>query len=61
MVAINNRRPELLGLKQILESYIEHQKEVVTRRSQYEISQAQKRMHIVEGLIKALSILDEVY
>ena len=60
MVAINNRRPELLGLKQILESYIEHQKEVVTRRSQYELSQAQKRMHIVEGLIKALSILDEV-
>lgn len=41
MVAINNRRPELLGLKQILESYIEHQKEVVTRRSQYELSQAQ--------------------
>lgn len=60
MVAINNRRPELLGLKQILESYVEHQKEVVTRRSQYELSQAQKRMHIVEGLIKALSILDEV-
>lgn len=60
MVAINNRRPELLGLKLILESYIEHQKEVVTRRSQYELSQAQKRMHIVEGLIKALSILDEV-
>ncbi|MCJ1777565.1 DNA topoisomerase IV subunit A [Mammaliicoccus sciuri] len=60
MVAINNRRPELLGLKPILESYIEHQKEVVTRRSQYELSQAQKRMHIVEGLIKALSILDEV-
>ncbi|MFP4879054.1 DNA topoisomerase IV subunit A [Mammaliicoccus sciuri] len=60
MVAINNRRPELLGLKSILESYIEHQKEVVTRRSQYELSQAQKRMHIVEGLIKALSILDEV-
>lgn len=60
MVAINNRRPELLGLKPILESYIEHQKEVVTRRSQFELSQAQKRMHIVEGLIKALSILDEV-
>jgi len=60
MVAINNRRPELLGLKSIIESYIEHQKEIVTRRSQYELSQAQKRMHIVEGLIKALSILDEV-
>lgn len=60
MVAINKRRPELLGLKQILESYVEHQKEVVTRRSQYELSQAEKRMHIVEGLIKALSILDEV-
>ena len=60
MVAINKRRPELLGLKEILESYIEHQKEVVTKRSQYELSQAEKRMHIVEGLIKALSILDEV-
>lgn len=60
MVAINNRRPELLGLKQILESYVSHQKEVVTKRSQYELSQAEKRMHIVEGLIKALSILDEV-
>lgn len=60
MVAINKRRPELLGLKEILESYVEHQKEVVTRRSQYELSQAEKRMHIVEGLIKALSILDEV-
>ncbi|QJF25037.1 DNA topoisomerase IV subunit A [Mammaliicoccus vitulinus] len=60
MVAINNRRPELLGLKQILESYIAHQKEVVTKRSLYELSQAEKRMHIVEGLIKALSILDKV-
>lgn len=60
MVAINKRRPELLGLKEILESYIEHQKEVVTKRSQYELSQAEKRMHIVEGLIKALAILDEV-
>lgn len=60
MVAINKRRPELLGLKQILESYIEHQKEVVTKRSRFELSQAEKRMHIVEGLIKALSILDEV-
>src|SRR5699024_6563973 len=54
MVAINKRRLELLVLKEILESYIEHQKEVITKRSQYVLSQAEKRMHIVEGLIKEI-------
>ncbi|WP_414046488.1 DNA topoisomerase IV subunit A [Macrococcus sp. 18KM445] len=60
MVAISDRRPSLLGVKAMLQSYIKHQQEVITRRSKYELDQAKKRMHIVEGLIKALSILDEV-
>ncbi|KAA1040284.1 DNA topoisomerase IV subunit A [Macrococcus equipercicus] len=60
MVAISDRRPKLLGIKEILTSYIDHQQEVVTRRSKHELNQAKKRMHIVEGLIKALSIMEEV-
>jgi topoisomerase IV subunit A len=60
MVAINHRRPMLMGLRELLSAYIDHQKEVVTRRSQYELRKAQERQHIVEGLIKAISILDEV-
>ena len=60
MVAINNRRPKLLSLKEILEAYIAHQKDVVLRRSKYLLDAASKRMHIIEGLMRALSILDEV-
>lgn len=60
MVAISNRAPKLLGLKEILTSYIDHQKEVIYNRSQFELEQAKKRMHIIEGLMKALSILDDV-
>ena len=60
MVAIHNRRPKLMGLKELLDAYIEHQKEVVTRRSEFELTKAKERQHIVEGLMKALSILDEV-
>ncbi len=60
MVAIYNRRPMLMSLPSILDAYIGHQKEVVTNRSKYELRKAQERQHIVEGLIKALSILDEV-
>ncbi|MHC0035535.1 DNA topoisomerase IV subunit A [Pseudoneobacillus sp. C159] len=60
MVAINHRRPMLMGLRELLSAYIDHQKEVVTRRSQYELRKAKEREHIVEGLIKAISILDEV-
>ena len=44
----------------MLDAYIEHQKEVVTKRSQYDLQKAKDRLHIVEGLMKALSILDEV-
>lgn len=60
MVAIHNRRPQLMGLLQILDAYINHQKDVVTNRSNYELRKAKERQHVVEGLIKALSILDEV-
>lgn len=60
MVAIHNRRPVLMTLPKILDAYIGHQKEVVTRRSQYELRKAETRQHIVEGLMKALSILDKV-
>ncbi|MDR7072463.1 DNA topoisomerase IV subunit A [Fictibacillus barbaricus] len=60
MVAIHNKTPKLMGLKAILHSYIEHQKEVVTRRTAYDLRKAEERSHIVEGLIKAISILDEV-
>ncbi|WP_243387957.1 DNA topoisomerase IV subunit A [Bacillus kexueae] len=60
MVAIHNRRPQLMGILQILDAYIDHQKEVVTNRSKYELKKAEERQHVVEGLIKALSILDEV-
>lgn len=60
MVAIDEMRPKQVGLKRILESYIKHRREVIKKRSQFELNKAQKRQHIVDGLIKALSILDEV-
>ncbi len=60
MVAIQDKTPKLLPLKQILDAYISHQKEVITRQSQFDLKKAQDRSHIVEGLIKAISILDEL-
>ena len=60
MVAIVNRRPMTLGILPILDAYIAHQKEVITKRTKYDLDFAEARMHIVEGLIKALSILDDV-
>ncbi len=60
MVAIVNRRPMTLGILPILDAYIAHQKEVVTKRTKFDLDYAEARMHIVEGLIKALSILDDV-
>ena len=59
-VVIVNRRPMLLGIIGILDAYIAHQKEVITRRSEFDLRTAKARYHIVEGLIKAISILDEV-
>ena len=60
MVAIVNRRPMTLGLVDIIDEYIKHQKEVVIKRTNFDLDVANKRLHIVEGLIKALSILDEI-
>ncbi|GBU11200.1 DNA gyrase GyrA [Erysipelotrichaceae bacterium] len=60
MVAIYNGRPVLMGIKQILTAYIEHQINVLTRRTNFDLQKALKRSHIVEGLIKALTILDQV-
>ena len=59
-VVIAGRRPMLMGLIGILDAYIEHQREIVTRRSEFDLKTAKARYHIVEGLIKAISILDEV-
>ena len=60
MVAIVNKRPMVVGVVEILDAYIKHQKEVITRRTEFDLEHAKARMHIVEGLIKAISILDEV-
>ena len=60
VVAIKNKRPTLMGIEEILDSYIEHQIDVVTRRSIFDLNKAQTRQHIIDGLIKAISMLDEV-
>ena len=60
MVAIVNRRPMVVGILDILDAYIAHQREVVTRRTKFDLEHARARMHIVEGFIKMLDILDEV-
>ena len=59
-VVIIKRRPVLAGLLLILDSYIEHQRDVVKKRSEFDLTHAKTRYHIVEGLIKAISVLDEV-
>ncbi|HEY8528763.1 MAG TPA: DNA gyrase subunit A [Paenibacillaceae bacterium] len=60
MVAIVNRAPRQLGLKELLEAYVAWQREVVTHRTQYELEKAEERAHVLEGLAKALGLLDEV-
>lgn len=60
VVSIVNRRPKLLGLKEALDAFITHQREVVRRRTEFDLRHAKARFHIVEGLIKCISILDEV-
>lgn len=60
MVAIDDQRPMRVGLKHYLASYVDFQKEIVTKRTRFDLNKAQARLHIVEGLIKALSILDQV-
>ncbi len=60
MLAIVNREPRLLRLKPALQAFIEHRREVITRRSQFELNKARQRAHILEGLLIALAHLDEV-
>ncbi|WP_100010855.1 DNA topoisomerase IV subunit A [Lentibacillus sediminis] len=60
MVAIQDKTPKLLSLPQMLDAYIGHQKDVVTRQTSFDLAKAKDRAHIVEGLIKAISVLDEL-
>ncbi|MDY0023384.1 MAG: DNA topoisomerase IV subunit A [Candidatus Izemoplasmatales bacterium] len=60
MVAISQRSPKLLSLEEILVQYIQHQKEMIRNRSNYELTQTEKRKHIVSGFLKMVSVLDEV-
>jgi DNA gyrase subunit A len=60
MLAIVNGVPKILNLKEILNVFIEHRKEIITRRSQFRLNKAEKRAHIVEGLKKALDHIDEI-
>ena len=60
MLALVNNEPMVLNLKQILELYLKHQEEVITRRSRYELNKAEERAHILQGLLIALDHIDEV-
>ncbi|PKK86942.1 MAG: DNA gyrase subunit A, partial [Tenericutes bacterium HGW-Tenericutes-8] len=60
MVAIHHQRPVQMGVIEILDAYINHQKEVITNRSNYDLDKAERRSHIVSGLIKMVDVIDEV-
>ena len=60
MIGIESRRPKLLSLLDMLDAYVAHKKEVTIKKNEFDLAHAEARMHIVEGLIKAISILDEV-
>lgn len=60
MVAIVNKAPRQLGIKAMLDAYIAHQKEVVTFRTQFDLDKAEDRAHVLEGLVKALNLLDQI-
>ena len=60
MLALVNNQPKVMNLMEILEHYLAHQEEVVTRRTQYDLNKARERAHILEGLLKALDNIDEV-
>ncbi len=60
MLALKNGRPMVMNLKVILESFLEHRHDVIVRRSEYELKQARKRAHILEGLLKALDHIDAI-
>ncbi len=57
---VGGLQPQLLSLKEILEAYIEHRKEVVRRRAEFDLKKAKERAHILEGLAKALSVIDQI-
>jgi len=59
-IALVNGRPKLLNLKDIITVFVDHRKEVTQRRTQYELKKAEERIHIVEGLLKALDIIDQI-
>ena len=60
MLALKNNEPKIFTLLEMLESYLQHQEEVVTRRTKYDLNKAEEREHIIEGLLKALDNIDEV-
>ena len=60
MLALVDNQPKILNLKEMLTYYLKHQKDVVTRRTRYELNKAKERAHILEGLLKALDVIDEV-
>jgi len=60
MVAIVNRRPKLIGILPMLDAYIDHKREVIKRRSEFELAAYKREVHLTEGLVKAISILDDV-
>ena len=60
MLALINNQPKVLNLHQMLEEYLKHQEEVVTRRTQYDLNKAEERAHILKGLLIALDNIDEV-
>ena len=60
LLALVNGRPEVIGVADVLRHFVEYRKEVVTRRSKYELKNAEERIHILEGFLRALDIIDEV-
>ena len=59
-IALVHGRPQLLNLKQLIQYFVEHREDVVTRRTQFEMDEAMKRAHILEGLLRAIDIIDEI-
>jgi DNA gyrase subunit A len=60
MIALVGGRPQTLSLKQLLQAYIDHRKDVIRRRTRFLLEQAEKEAHILEGLVKALDVIDEI-
>lgn len=60
MLALSHGEPKIMGLKEVLGNYIEHQKEVIVRRTQFDLEKARERHHIVSGLVIALDNIDRV-